>query len=359
MRNFSPTNKQRTGGAATTVAALFAVGSLVGAGVVLALQAAVTPTHAWAQQQAKEEKDASKEDRAVRLLRRMVLAEMRKAFVAREATLNADGRGTEQWVKRDPRRGIRRESIRPPGMIWIDNYRRSYRINTRENRVVESDSLLPRPDGARVQEFLHRFTGQLITPEVVGEDRVAGRSAHIVAVTGPATVRRFWIDKKTGLRLKTEEYNRSGKLLSSSSYSSVDLSPKFTEEDFRPPPDMRVVKDNRRRFDSLQAAEKAGVKVARPRWVPAGYGLRNVEALRDGRSVTLRYTNGIDVLSLTQFAPDKAPPHLRKRVEKEGSSFLPFPRGQRGYVWRDGERTFLLISSLSDDQVRRVAESLP
>ncbi|GEM_PF-1135928 len=329
------------------------------AALLIAAPPAATPAAAHP---AEKQDEKNKENQATALLRRMVEAEIKHAFLAREATLTADGRGTEQWVKRDPRRGLRRESIRPPGTVWIDNYKHAYRLNLRDNTVIESESMLPRPEGQRVKDFFRRrFKGQLLLKaEVVGEDRVAGRTADIVAITGPATTRRFWIDRGTGLRLKTEEYNKDGRLLSSSYYASLDLKPRFSDDDFRPPADARLIREARRRFPNLPAAEKAGVRVRTPRWVPEGYTLRVVEVLRDGETTALRYSNSIDAFSLSQFNPGKVPDRLKKHLNEDGDSgsFLPFPRGQRGYVWRDGGTTFLLISTLSDEQVKRLAESI-
>jgi hypothetical protein len=49
--------------------------------------------------------------------------------------------------------------------------------------------------------------------------------------------RRFYIDQETGIRLKTEEVGPDGRVLSSSYFLSIDLSPAFTDADFaRPTP---------------------------------------------------------------------------------------------------------------------------
>jgi hypothetical protein len=306
-------------------------------------------------------KDWDDKDPSRALLRRMVDAEMRQAYVAREATFTADGPGTEQWVKHDPRRGVRRESIRPPGLIFIDNFKKLWRTSRPGSPFIESDSLLTKKDGRRMQDFAKRLFGRKLNVQIVGQDRVAGRTADIVTVSGPegtaGPYRRFWVDRETGLRLRTEEVGPQGRVLSGSYYLSLDLSPTFEEDDFRPPAGVKVVRDDHKRFPTLEAAAKAGVTPRTPAYLPAGFALRQVDVAKQGKIVTVRYANGLNALSLAE-SQEGLPGFLRSKLGSDGSGFVPLPRGQRGYIWQSDGRTYFLIGGLSEDELKRIADSV-
>jgi len=285
---------------------------------------------------------------------------MSRVYLAREATFRADGPGTEQWVKHDPKRGIRRESIRPAGLVVIDNFKKSWRLPRSGAPFLEGPSFLTRKDGRRMQDLIKRIKGGRIEAEVVGQDKVAGRSADIVQVSvGRAgTRRKFWVDKETGLRLRTEEVGPDGKVLSGSYYLSLDLAPGFSDADFAPPVGARIEFDDSKRFSSLEDAAKTGIRPRRPGYLPSGFALRVVELGRGGEVVTQRYANGLNVVSLSE-SRQGVPGHMRRRLGPDGSGFLPMPRGQKAYVWSgDGGRTFYLIGNLSEDELRRIADSV-
>lgn len=302
-----------------------------------------------------------------RLLRKMLFAETRQAFIAREASFRADGPGTEQWVKRDPKRGLRRESIRPPGDLLVDNYENSWFVSPNRKRFVERPSMLRRML-SRGKETIGRVDRGALRVHLIGEDRVAGRDADIIGVAPPEGVRapshRFWVDRETGLRLKTEERDPEGRVVSGSYYISLDLKPKFSDSDFAPPTPphgARVVREKRRSFRRLEEAAKAGFTVRAPSFVPNGFKLRTIEVFGDGERIALRYGNDLDALSLVQTrAPLRAlvSPHQQKRMKGDRTGFFPFPRGQRAYVWHDKGTTFMLFGSLPDEELKRIADSV-
>ena len=174
------------------------------------------------------------------LLHRMVKANMTYAFIGREATMNADGAETEQWVRWDPKMGLRRESIRPAaGDLLIDNFKTSYRYtHERDKQWSQQNSMLPRPSG-RINEVLKSIKQGDLRAEWVGQEQVAGRNADIVRVTpsmsGPAPTRKFWIDRATGIRLKSEDIGPGGRTLSTSYYLSLEVDPQIDPHLFDAP----------------------------------------------------------------------------------------------------------------------------
>ncbi len=311
--------------------------------------------------------------KAVQLLRRMIQAERTTAYSAREATL-APGRETEEAIKHDPKRGIRRESLRPVGEIFVDNYARSWLLSSRGKTLTERPSLAKR---AQVGDAVKRLLKQRVPVDIVGEEKVAGRVADIVSVTASTNAprgqgqasRRFWIDRETGLRLRSEDRGPGGRILASTYYLLVDLTPTFGPEDFsRPllPPDFKMITEDRETYRSYDDATRAGVSFKRPGYLPAGFRLRSIEVTRRSggkrseQRVSQRFDNGLSVLTLVQS--DNL--NLAKRAvnpedKKKDSGFFSLPRGQRAYLWRDKatKATLALLGSLPDEELKRVADS--
>ena len=161
-------------------------------------------------------------------------------FLAREITLTAGGKETEQWVQRQPQKGVRIQNLRPnAGDVLLDDYKNQWVYSAQTKQWARHESLLPKLHG-RIQDVLERIKRGDLTAELMGQDKVAGRTTDIVRVGPPVGVsapsRKFWIDKKTGLRLKMEEIGADGRVIASSYYVSVDPSPKFGPDDFAAPP---------------------------------------------------------------------------------------------------------------------------
>ena len=323
----------------------------------------------------------------VRLMERMVKAGMNRPFLAREITLTANGKETEQWVKWEPHKGVRVENLRPnPGDLLIDNFKGQFVYSAQNKQWAQRDSLLPHPQG-RVSEVLQRITSGDLRAEWVGQDKVAGRSTDIVQVGPPAGVaapsRRFWIDRASGLRLKMEEVGPSGRTLASSYYVFVDVSPRFNSDDFAAPPANMLSpkdgdgrpkgdhkrdgehRDQRRTFHSFDEAAQAGIVPVRPAYLPTGFVLRVIDAVnvkpgQKGR-ITQRYANGLTVLSLIQTGQKlPIPPRFAEQLGPNQTGFLTLRGTERAYVWRDAASglSFLLIGNLPDDQLKRIADSV-
>ncbi len=305
---------------------------------------------------------APKQPLARRLLRRMVQAELRTPFIAREVLVSSSGSTEEQWVRQDPRRGVRRETIQPAGNLIVDNRTRQFRIFAKERRFEESRSHFIE-NQKRLQEVL-RLVGERLSTELQGQDTIAGRVADVVLVhptaqEGPS--RRFWIDRESGLRLRMEERDAAGRILSNAYYLSLDLSPVFRDEDFMPPPvpaGFRKVAENLKRFTTLDEAMRQGIAPRLPSWLPTGFTLRTITAAHKGKGpVTVQWGNDLTALTLvsTQAPP---PPLFLRQLSGAEAGFVKLPRGDRAYVRKQTEGYFLLIGSLPDDQLKRIADSV-
>lgn len=296
------------------------------------------------------------------ILRRMVKAEMAVSFLAREVRIERDGHSTEQWVKRDPKLGLRRESIQPPGTLLVDNRRRQFLVQPAMKRYTEMKSQLAELH-KHLAEVMRADEGALVV-ELQGQDTIAGRGTDVVLVhpapgaEGPS--RRFWVDRETGLRLRTEERAPNGRILSNTYYLSLELSPSFRPDDFSPPPvpvGFRPVVDNQKRYDSIEAAAREGVVVRQPGWLPSGFRLRRITTQGANAPVNVQWGNDMTALSLVS-AQGGIPPILRKILAGANSGFGQLPNGERVYAWKASGGYFMLIGNLPDEQVKRIADSV-
>lgn len=293
---------------------------------------------------------------AASLLRRMMQAEATTPYTACEETFRADAPGASHVVKSDPKQGVRRESAKGKGRVSVTPFGKGKpRLNVQGMK--------------RVEDLFNRLSKGALAATVEGQDTVAGRKCDIVEVRATrlpdAPTRRFWIDRATGLRLRTEEKSATGKLLSGSYYTSLDLTPTFAPDDFVPTADTKSPKGgskavrDRRRFKSVDEAKKAGFAVSAPTYLPSGYTLRAVEATAPGDFYSLRYANGLNALSLTMLKGG-VPPRVRPLLRGDGSAVVPFPQGRKGLFVRGNDRAaYLLIGELPEAELRKIAASIP
>lgn len=303
------------------------------------------------------------EREARRLLFRMVRADQRVGYAGREIVV-AGGRTLEMQVRFDPKRGMRREAINPAGELIVDDLRKSWLVSPARRRVVEGDSMLQALLG-RWRDLL-RAPGDTVRTERQGEDTVAGRSAEILSVSpamgasGPS--RRFWIDKETGLRLRTEEKDADGRIVASAYFLSVTLSPPFSETDFTAPaipPGFQSVRSRRRSFPTFDDAAKAGYTVPEAGWLPPGYRAQSVDVGDNGRWVSAHWGNGLTVVTVTVMRSESGMP-MPVRALPDGAEprMGDLPGGRKGLSWRRGDTAFLLIAPLSEEVQRRIADSV-
>lgn len=297
------------------------------------------------------------------LLRRMVQAELKISFLAQEVTVGRDGRSVEQLVKHDPRRGIRRESLKPEGILLIDNRHRQFLVHQKEKRYQESKSQFAEIQ-KRFQAALKAGDGALIV-ELQGQDMIAGRPTEVLLVhlendkSGPS--RRFWVDRETGLRLRTEERGPDGRILSNTYYLSLEMNPTFKDEDFAPPPlpsGFRHILDNQKHYKSFEEASKEGIALKTPSWLPSGFTLRGIMVIKGNKPrTTINWGNDLSVISLVK-AQGPVPPSILKLLNGAECGFFTPPRGERTYGRKTPEGYMLVIGNLPDDQLKKIADSI-
>jgi len=301
------------------------------------------------------------------VLKHMLEAEGKVCFIAHEVTTLARGPAvtSEQTVYRAGFRGMRMEYLDPPNMKG--------EIRADDGKVlahyIPADKVLKlRPSRiAGMREWAShspRFSKeQNLQVQLVGKDKIAGRDAYVVAIKphfrehGPT--HKFWVDAGKWIKLKSEEIAPSGTVLSTSYFTKIDFVSSIPDEKFRiePPPGVRIEREEEhsRHISIEEARRAAGFRILEPSYLPPGLKRAGAGVIpfRDGKIVVLRYTDGVNMLSLFQTTGDKLSPkfleHLRHGPTRSGGEV---------YSWQVGKLNLTIVSRLPLDEVRRIAASV-
>ena len=213
------------------------------------------------------------------LLRRMIQAERSRSYVAREVVTREGGR-EHRAVGEARRRARGTPRAHPAARRGIRRRRQAALADQQEARRRGRVPKLPldtkaaqrpfQPAGARRRDAGAGGPGHGCGPN-------GGHREHRALPGGDS--RRFWIDRETGLRLRTEERAPDGRIRASAYYLSLDLRPNFRDGDFAPPAGLTVVKESprrtfgvRRRSDARRASPCASLATC-----PSGYALRTIQ----------------------------------------------------------------------------------
>ena len=187
---------------------------------------------------------------------------------------------------------------------------------------------------------------------------MTGRAFEIVVVSqrlGAMGInRKFWIDRETGLQLKSEERDSSGRELSSSYFTAVQLNAYLKAIDFsepKPPAGISIRRDVSIIHATFADAEKAGIAFRTSTNVPAGYTPQFVEVTNGGKWVTQHWGNGTSVWSYSRIKGGRGP-------ATSDPAFRQIPGGRRGYVWNADGVMHVIIAPLPDDVIQKFAAGL-
>lgn len=256
-------------------------------------------------------------------------------------TLVSDGR--DQWVYDRRRRAAYRSEPPGAGFKLIDP--------EEEFRLI-------------VSNYSFRLAGRV---------RVADRDCSLVEVLSRSEgrlVQTLAVEEEYGVVLERKTFGPGGETVSEQRFLRVDLPARSDGWDFgfRPPPGAKVLSRPQEPdfLGSDEVSEAAERRALLPSWLPPGYVFESADLLpcRGAPVFHLRFTDGIDVLSLFQFPPGARlgsggrHPAVAggPRVRGAAASLYLLPEGKL-LEWGSGER-FALLGPLPTETLRRVAESV-
>ncbi len=151
-----------------------------------------------------------------------------------------------------------------------------------------------------------------------GEEQIIGRTAKIFLIE-PTYVKggylKVWVDKETGIRLKTERYSPQGKLISSVALLSLQLNPTFEEKEFEVPRPLVKPRD----YTPEELKRLLGFLPLLPSYLPPGYTLLHIRPLFAGRqrAAIIHLTDGLNPITIMETIHPWRHPPLFGHYEQE------------------------------------------
>jgi len=198
----------------------------------------------------------------------------------------------------------RLEFLSPEGLagrLVIDDGNQTWQYEPRLNIVIQGPSLAA-PLGGSAEQLVAHYQITLL-----GVEEVIGRQAAVLSLTPRAGrgSRRLWIDRLTGVALRTEEIDPDDGVVSRTAFTRISYGLNFPDAMFRPriPAGARVFSptESTGPLVALPALERVvGFKIDVPQTLPDAFTLLGGEPVHGGpvAAAHVRYTDGARFLSL-------------------------------------------------------------
>jgi len=156
--------------------------------------------------------------------------------------------------------------------------------------------------------------------------------------------KRMWIDRGTGLVLRTELLNWKQQHISISAFRDIQIDPNLADVlPLLAPPRQAQIAPRRTAF---------GFQPVHPTYIPPGYVSRGADPMTLGKftAAHLRYTDGLNTISLFQ-----APGQAFANETPFGSMELSFTQV---IMWRRGDMAFAIMGDIDPAELRKMADSI-
>jgi sigma-E factor negative regulatory protein RseB len=317
------------------------------------------------------------------LLRKADTADQRVAYIGTKVVRYSAGAGqlpAENEVKlwHTPPNKTRLEVLSPAniaGLLTLEVGERRFHYHPWRKRWVP----MPRPYKPPLEMLLRNYTVR-----EAGTESIAGRSARVLQIRSrhPGNSQKnIWIDRGTGVVLRTEILDEAGHCVSWWQFREIEFPPAVPASLFSVPVDAAAPAPGADpRAVELQRIEKPSFFVLELRSLPPGYTevRRSAYRSRGADSVVIRYTDGLNVILFVQQRSTPRPSQggrtgspERRRPEGRGAddhgSGSRFRRGPavdvEGEVaahvsWRLGDLRLTLVGGVDRELLQRMAASV-
>jgi len=261
--------------------------------------------------------------------------------------------------------GMTRYEYRSPelrGLVLIDKGDTLIRLDpTTRTATVETVHRSP----ATVDLVLKNYRAELSEQE-----QLLGRQTDVITLKprrGSGPTRKMWIDRATGLVLRTEQYNSGGKLVSRSFYLSVDWKASPPDSLFTVPVGWKQVVapvQTERHWEKEDLSRRLGFTVREPGYVPPGFvldGFHLVIRPNAQPSAHIRYVDGLNSISIFEH---RCPAgrgrgfQWGRRMGRRGNcEFFTSSEGNV-LVKEFGGIRFIVVGDLPESELQKVIDSL-
>lgn len=203
--------------------------------------------------------------------------------------------------------------------------------------------------GADVPHYRHLLARYQVA--VLGTAQIAGQDTWVVEIRSRATnlpARKLWVDRQTGVVLRAEHYNWSGRLVYATEFETVDYQARPSPADFQVD-DAQVV------GEAPKPVPPDAGPVPLPSYVPPGFrqvGRPLQMQTQRGPVLHLRYTDGLNAISV--FVRKLA----RGETPRARPALTPMDQPFSAVVHHvKGDLRITLIGDLDPAELRRMAAS--
>ncbi len=234
---------------------------------------------------------------------------------------------------------------------------RTYRRKTREIEVKRAG-------------FEPRFPANY-EPRWVGDGVVAGQRAAIIDIRakhGKNSSKRIWVDKKTGVILRTEVRDCCEKVRSSTEFTRISYievkalaDSRFAKPEFV---DNSWVTVTDSRANDIALAQKAvGVHIALPKSLPAGYKLAGVNVqpcpcCPDRKVAHIRYSDGMNSISIYEMsAKHNCAKSCKTSCKSKDCEIMRAGQANVTSVTRN-DKNIIIVADIPAGELKKIAESI-
>ncbi len=206
--------------------------------------------------------------------------------------------------------------------------------------------------------------------EISGQEQLLGRQTDVITLkpqqrSGPT--RKLWIDRATGVVLRTEQYNSSGKMVSRSFYSSVDWKASPPDSLFTVPDGWKQVvapMQTERHWEKEDLSRRLGFTIREPGYVPPGFvldGFHLVIRPNAQPSAHIRYVDGLNSISIFEH---RCPPgrgrgfQWGRRMGRRGNCEFFTSNEGNVLVKEVGGIRLIVVGDLPEGELQKVIDSL-
>lgn len=256
------------------------------------------------------------------------------------------------------------------GRLIVSNEQQTYQYEPSLDRVISHDWYASAPGVAQpvdVGMVLKNYT-----VEIGPASSIAGRATHGLSLVSRYTgnvAQRIWVDDKTELILRRENYNSDGAVTTQTSFDSIRVGADLPPDLFalEVPKGMTLV----RGFDYGQSTPNtadllriANFKFAEPKYLPDGFALQSGStAMRNGvQTVQLVYGDGLRTFSLFENGTARLPSfdESTPKPVQVGTASAEYANveGQTLVSWNDGGLNLTIVGDLSEKESATIGASI-
>jgi len=234
-------------------------------------------------------------------------------------------------------------------------------ILQRDDEMLELESSIPSGPFARAFSSAFEGVSDHYALSLHGTDRVANRQAVRLAVT-PRDVQRYgfrlWIDRETGLLLRSELVDMKGTKLEVFEFATIKIGGPISEQDLAPEFGAGALKTQLSLESTQQGAAPAKRRVNwEAHWVPDGFTMASWDIRSmpsSAKSVdTLMYSDGLAVFSVfIEEMPDNATTNL---ISRSGAT-VAVSEVVKGP--KDAHRLVTVVGEIPTATAQKIAQSI-